>query len=365
MVENTTRQPRPLGRSPLILLTLVIAISSGAYWLWKSGTVNSLASPSGNKKATQTAGETDVAAPLEDDKIEPISLAAELEASVKKLASDIGERNLRHHAALNRAADWIESELESFEYTVSRQTFEVNGLECHNLIVEIVGSTQPTEIVIIGAHYDSAPGTPGANDNGSGTAATLALAARFATSKPARTLRFVFFTNEEPPYFQQENQMGSLVYARQCRQKNEDIRAVISLETIGYYSDEPNSQHYPPPLNLLYPSTGNFIGFVSDLDSRELLTQVVKTFRKSSDFPSEFATLPASVEGVGWSDHWSFWQVGYPGIMITDTAPFRYPHYHRNTDTPDKIDFGRMATVVEGLVPVIEDLVAEQQPVKK
>ncbi len=361
MDENILLRLPRIRSSRLLFLVLVMGIGIGSYWLWKYRSASPVTnqSPTDNEVVQESTSEIKSDSILVEAKA-PISLAAELEVSVKKLASEIGERNLRHHASLNRAADWIQSELESFKYTVNRQTFKVNGLECHNLIAEIAGTTQPTEIVIIGAHYDTAPGTPGANDNGSGTAATLALAARFATAKPARTLRFVFFTNEEPPYFQTEEQMGSLVYARQCRKKNEDIRAVISLETIGYYSDEPNSQHYPPPLSLLYPSTGNFIGFVSDLDSRELLTQIVKAFRKSSSFPSEFATLPAAVQGVGWSDHWSFWQVDYPAIMITDTAPFRYPHYHQKTDTPDKVNYEKMATVVEGLVPVIEDLVAEQ-----
>jgi hypothetical protein len=377
MVENKPPRLRPFGWWRLALLVLMIAISIESFRLWmkapplKSPSQSSATAPIDAKPSvgsentsentsenisestSESTSQTDSEPAVE---AVPVSLATELETSVKKLATEIGERNLEHHAALNRSADWIQSELESFGYTVTRQTFEVSGLACHNLSAQIVGSKQPDEIVIIGAHYDSVSGSPGANDNGSGTAATLALARKFAKSEPARTLRFVFFTNEEPPYFQTEKKMGSLVYARQCRKDNEDIRGVISLETIGYYSDEPNSQHYPPPLHLMYPDTGNFIGFVSNLDSRKLLTQVVKTFRKDSDFPSEFATLPAAVEGVGWSDHWSFWQADYSGIMVTDTAPFRYPHYHLKTDTPDKIDFEKMATVVEGLIPVIEDL---------
>jgi Zn-dependent M28 family amino/carboxypeptidase len=184
----------------------------------------------------------------------------------------------------------------------------------------------------------------------------LALARRFADAKPDRTLRFVAFTNEEPPYFQNEHEMGSWVYARRCRRQRENIVGVISLETMGYFSDDEGSQKYPPPLDRMYPSTGNFIGFVANPESTEFMQKCVTEFREHSAVPSEFGAFPAEIPGVGWSDHWSFWQEGYPGIMITDTAPYRYPHYHLPTDTPDRIDYDRLAKVVEGLVPVVEAL---------
>lgn len=285
-------------------------------------------------------------------------LADELKQYVTKLAGDIGERNLFNVNKLNQAADYIEKQFNEAGYTAKRQSYQVDNITVYNLIVELTGQTTPQEIVVIGAHYDSAYNCPGANDNATGIAATLALAKRFANNPQPRTIRFVAFVNEEPPYFQTPT-MGSYVYAKNCRQNNDQIVAMISLETIGYYTDQPNTQKYPPPLNLLYPSTGNFIGFVGNLESRNLVHRSIASFRKHAKFPSEGVAMPGVVTGVGWSDHWSFWEHGYNGIMITDTAPFRYPHYHETTDTPDKIDYTRMATVVAGLENVITDLATE------
>jgi hypothetical protein len=279
-----------------------------------------------------------------------------LRESIRKLSQEIGERNLGRYEKLNQTADWIEKCWTAQGYNVSRQTFQVRGLDCHNLIVEIVGNRQPDEIVIVGAHYDTAVGTPGANDNGTGVAALLELSEQLKGLLPERTLRFVAFTNEEPPYFQRPNEMGSWVYAHACMKAKEKIIGVISLETMGYFSDEPNSQNYPPMLAPLYPSEGNFIGFVSNVESRKFLLEVLEEFKKHSTVPSEFASLPSSVPGVGWSDHWSFWEHGYAGLMITDTAPFRYPHYHAATDTLDKIEFKRFTGVVNALVPVVKKI---------
>ncbi len=281
----------------------------------------------------------------------------ELRVHVTHLGETIGERNLAKYKKLCEAADYIEAQLIEYGYTVGRQTYPCRELDCFNLDAEIKGTKKPEEIVIIGGHYDSVVGTPGANDNGSGTAAMLVLAKHFREYEPERTLRFVAWTNEEPPYFQHEGEMGSWVYAARCRKQDENIVAVLSLETMGYFSEEENSQHYPAPLNLAYPSTGNFLGFVSNLDSRPLLNRAIKTFREHAKVPSEGASLPAATTGVGWSDHWSFWQEGYPGIMITDTAPFRYPDYHKATDTPDKLNYDVFAKAVDGLTFVIEDLV--------
>ena len=151
--------------------------------------------------------------------------------------------------------------------------------------------------------------------------------------------------------------MGSFIYAGRCRARGDKIAAMISLETIGYFSDAPHSQTYPSPgLGLFYPKVGNFIGFVSNVHSRTLLRRVVAAFRKHAKIPSQGAALPAFVPGVSWSDQWSFWRNGYPGIMVTDTAPFRYPYYHSSSDTPDKLDYDRFALVVSGMEKVIEDL---------
>ena len=208
---------------------------------------------------------------------------------------------------------------------------------------------------MVGAHYDTASGAPGADDNTSGIAGTLALARKFSMAKPDRTLRFVAFVNEEPPYFQTER-MGSWVYAKRCREKGEDVVAMLSLEMLGCYSDAPGSQKYPPPFSFLYPSRGNFIGFIGNTSSRRLVRQAIASFRQNERFPSEGAAVPGMIRGVGFSDHWSFWQEGYPALMVTDTAMCRYPHYHRPQDTIDKIDFDRMARVVRGLESVVADL---------
>jgi Zn-dependent M28 family amino/carboxypeptidase len=279
-----------------------------------------------------------------------------LKWDVAVLAGEIGERNvLFHYENLRAAAKFIETTLAEAGYAVQAQPYEVAGKSCTNLSVEIRGGAKPGEIVVVGGHYDSVPACPGANDNGTGVAATLALARSLRALKPARTLRFVFFVNEEPPYFQSP-QMGSLVYARACRERGEDVVAMLSLETIGCYLDEPRSQRYPGAIGLLYPSTGNFIAFVGNVRSRALVRQAVGAFRAGAQFPSEGGAVPGFVPGVGWSDHWAFWQQGYPAVMVTDTAPFRYRHYHEPTDTPDKIDYARMARVVSGLESVVTDL---------
>ncbi|MHC4348769.1 MAG: M28 family peptidase [Planctomycetota bacterium] len=286
---------------------------------------------------------------------EQAALSAELRQYVEALAGRIGERNLRQYRNLVDAAETIEQALADCGYAVERQEYDVEGRTCVNLAAEIPGADRPEEIVVVGGHYDSVLFCPGANDNGTGVAATLALARALSDFRPSRTLRFLCFVNEEPPFFQTAN-MGSRVYAKRCRQRGENITAMICLETIGYYSDEKGSQHYPPPLGLLYPSTGDFIAFVGNYGSRVLVRQVVGSFRRQAEFPSEGGAVPGVLPGIGWSDHWSFWKEGYPALMVTDTAPFRYPHYHQPTDTPDKIDYERTARVVSGVQAVVREL---------
>ena len=301
------------------------------------------------------------AGPLSPDEI---TLREELRANVQKLAGEIGERNMWHYAQLNAAADFIEDSFSRAGLRTRRDSYETRGQPCHNIEAEIPGNRP--EIIVIGAHYDSVSGSPGANDNGSGAAAVLALAKRFAAYEterspprrtPNKTLRFVAFVNEEPPYFL-SGEMGSHVYARRCKERGDKISAMISLETIGYFSDSPHSQTYPSPgLGLFYPKVGNFIGFVSNVQSRALLRRAIALFRKNAKIPSEAASLPAFIPGVSWSDQWSFWQHGYPAIMVTDTAPFRYPYYHSASDTPDKLDYDRFTLVVSGMEKVIQELV--------
>lgn len=284
-----------------------------------------------------------------------MALREELREDVQQLAGRIGERNLGRYENLRAAADYLRRSLFQAGYEVRSQTYKALGLESANLEVEIRGAIRPDEIVIVGAHYDSVEGSPGANDNATGVAAMLALARRFANRQPGRTLRFLGFTNEEPPYSYSED-MGSVHYARRCRARGENVVAMFSLETIGYYSDASHSQQYPFPMGFFYPATANFIAFVGNTDSQHLVRESVRIFRETTPFPAEGGAVPPTIPGVGWSDHWSFWEQGYQAVMVTDTALFRYPHYHVATDTPDKVDYDRLARVVGGLDHVITAL---------
>ena len=285
-------------------------------------------------------------------------LAEELRYHVTVLAKQIGPRNLLFSEELQAARTYIQDDLTAAGLAVERQQVHAAGQDFTNSWTDIEGHQKRRELVVVGAHYDTFETSPGANDNGSGVAAALVLAGRLAQTSLPRTVRFAFFVNEEPPFFATD-QMGSRRFARRCRRQNELIVAMLSLETIGYFTDEPRTQNYPPPFGLLYPSRGNFIAFVGNYGSRRLVRKAIGLFRSSASFPSEGAALPGWVSGIGWSDHSSFWRERYPGIMVTDTAPFRYPHYHRSTDQPSKLDYARMARVLGGLEAVIHGLATE------
>lgn len=298
-------------------------------------------------------------------------LSSTLQKHVRKLAEEIGERNLEHYEGLEKSVAYINNEFSSYGYTTEIQEYQApegflgrnwKDIPYHkqiykNIIAELPGITKPEEIIVIGAHYDSVPlnGCNAANDNASGVAAVLALAKEFATKPQTRTIRFIAFTNEEPPFFWTDC-MGSYVYAKACKDKNENIVGMITPETIGYYSDEPNSQDYPPPMGSFYPDKGNFIAFVGNAASSTFVKTCVGAFRNSTNFPSEGAAVPELIPRVGASDHWSFWKMDYPGLMVTDTAPYRYPHYHTPFDDWDKIDYDKTARVVKGLEDVLKKI---------
>jgi len=291
------------------------------------------------------------------------SLAARLEANVRHLSSHIGERHFRRAHALDEAQRYIRAELARSHVPATDRPFEVSGLQFTNIEVLVPSRAGTTErgCIVVGAHYDTVPGTPGADDNATGVAALLELARQLAPERFERSLRLVFFPNEEPPFFPDAG-MGSAAYAAELRRAAVDVHTMISLEMLGYYSDRPHSQRYPPGLSLLYPNQGNFIGFVSNLSSRKQLRELKRAFTASSDFPCESLAAPEWTVVVGLSDHSSFWKQGYPGLMVTDTAFMRNPHYHRASDTADTLDFERFAQVTQGLVGAIKRLASAMEP---
>lgn len=282
-------------------------------------------------------------------------LDARLVQHVMTLAGKIGERNVYHPAALDAAARYIESELASAGHAVHRQTYVVRGVESSNLEVVLPGTRWPDESLIVGAHYDTVDGSPGADDNGSAVAALIEIARLLHGVALGRTLKLVAFVNEEPPFFFW-GEMGSQVYARAARRRRENIRLMISLEMLGYYRDEPGSQAYPPLFRHFHPDRGDFIAFVSNLRSGNAMRRAAQAFRAHSDFPLETTATFGWIPGVAWSDHLSFWREGYPAFMCTDTAFFRNPFYHSAQDTPEKLDYPRLARVTEGLARMCGEL---------
>jgi len=291
-------------------------------------------------------------------KSEEILLSAKLKAHVLAVATE--EHNVVHYDKLDAAARYIERTLSEYGYTVRRQEFDSEAGKVRNL--EVTLSNHPEKrlpgVILVGAHYDSARDAIGANDNATGVAAVLELARLLKQIKlpEDRELRLVLYVNEEPPYFKTA-QMGSWVHAADLAAHGQKVLAMLSLETMGYYSDKPGSQHYPFPFNFLYPDQGNFIGFIGAVESRALVRKSVAAFRENAHFPSEGIAAPAFIHGIDWSDHWAYREFGYPALMVTDTAPFRYPYYHTEADTADKIDFDRLARVVGGLEAVVRELV--------
>ncbi len=275
-------------------------------------------------------------------------LAARLERHVRTLAEVIGERNVYRPQALAKAADYIDDQWREIGYEVARQTYDVDSIACSNLACSRIGSRLPDEILLIGAHYDSVIGSPGANDNGSGVASLLELSREIADRSTDRTVRFVAFVNEEPPFFMTER-MGSTVYANAAKARGDDITLMVSLETLGYYDDRKGSQRYPPLFRHFFPDQGNYIAFVSNLRSRRALNRFAAVFRQQTDFPMERVATFSWIPGVAWSDQYSFWRRGYRALMVTDTAFYRYPYYHTPADLAIHVDYRRLAELTDGL----------------
>jgi hypothetical protein len=299
--------------------------------------------------------------PLPPLTAEEQNLAPLLKRHIEAIASR--EHNVARYDELEKSARYIEATLESYGYTVHRQSFDADDyisdtrtVRNIEVVIEPRDPGPATETLVVGAHYDSARGAPGANDNGSGTAAVIELARllRDLSGKTTRRIRLVLFVNEEMPYFRTQ-EMGSLQYASALAARHERVVAMYSLETIGYYAREPGSQKYPFPFGLLFPDRGDFLAFVGMLDARPLLRASIGSFRTHTKFPTIGGVAPSFIPGIDFSDHWAFAQHGFPAIMLTDTAPYRYPHYHTFRDTPDKVDGDKLARVVKGIERMIRD----------
>lgn len=279
------------------------------------------------------------------------NIKANLIATVKHLAQDIGPRSYRDISQLNNAASFIETKFCSYGCTAIRQAFDYKGNAYFNISIEVNGlDSSKEDILVIGAHYDTVRGTPGADDNASGIAGLLEISRLIAQKPLSRTVHFVAFTLEEPPAFFTRS-MGSYVYAKSLKDRGLKVNGMIALEMIGYYSNRRKSQFLFPfsLLRLFYPDTGNFIAFVGNLSSRTFSTAFRNSFKNASSFPVETLNTPSFVPAVNFSDHYNFWKLGYPALMITDTAFMRNRNYHQYTDTAETLDYESMAELVKGL----------------
>lgn len=285
-----------------------------------------------------------------------MNISENLKRTVNYLAGEIGPRGYLASGALKRTADHIKSEFSSYGYAVSTQPYEYKGRTYENIYVEKQGRRMPDDVIVVGAHYDTVAGSPGADDNASGIAGVLELARLLFDQELERSVQFVTFALEEPPLFRSRF-MGSYVYAKNMRATGKNVEGMICLEMIGYFTDKPGSQLFPLPFfRWIYPSTGNFITLVSNLSSRGFLKRVEKGFEKGTDLPVETLSTIALVPGVDFSDHRSFWKFGYHAVMVTDTAFYRNPNYHEQGDVPSVLDYKRMADAVAGLRSAIEEL---------
>lgn len=321
----------------LLLLFLIGLLALGGFVAWCTWMPG--ANPS------RRGSPFDAGLPAGDD-----GLRDRLEAHVIRLAGDIGERNVWNPEALEAAADYIHTRFASHGYDVARQDFGFEGIGVSNLEVALPGTDPDAPVIVLGAHYDTVPGSPGADDNASGVAAMLEIAGLLAGLETPlrRSVHLVAFTCEEPPFFRTRS-MGSHVYARGLREREIEVEAMISLEMLGYFRDEKGSQAYPPGIGWRYPNRADFVAFVGNLGSRGDVVRALRAFRASSPFPAEGIAAPALVAGIDFSDHLSFWKNGYPGIMVTDTAFLRNPHYHGASDRPATLDYERLAEVTVGL----------------
>lgn len=293
------------------------------------------------------------------------ALAARLQSHVEVLADVIGSRHLGRRSAFDAAAAYCERGLGRTGDRVLREPYQVDGAEVCNLLMERPGDDPRAGTVILGAHYDTVTCTPGADDNASAVAVLLEVAALLREVRCRRSIRFVAFACEEPPHFYTDT-MGSQVHARACRQRGERVVAMVCLEMVGYFSDEPGSQRIPPTipklLRGLFPARGDFLASVGNLRSMRAAWAFHRGFRGASALPLFSIALPERVREIRLSDNSSFWDQGYPALMVTDTSFLRNPHYHEPTDRPGTLDFERMALGALGVAGGVARLAGGRWP---
>ncbi len=281
--------------------------------------------------------------------------AERLRRDVDKLCGEFTPRSFRHTGNLDRAAAWIREELEAAGLDVRIQEYDIGTGRYQNVIAYREGADKEAGATIIGAHYDAFEDFPGADDNASGVAALLELARTLPAGQPRKDQYIVAFSTEEPPFFATSD-MGSYRFAKSLKDDGVKVDLMVSLEMVGFFSDEPGSQRFPlPGLKYLYPSTANFIAVVGDLGSGGPIKRTRMGMQAAESIPVHSFRAPGALAGVHWSDHYSFRRLGYWGVMVTDTAFMRNPYYHTAQDTPEKLDYDRMADVVLALHGVLAD----------
>ncbi len=277
-----------------------------------------------------------------------------LETHVRALSQKFGPRDVEHPQYLDKCAAYIRGELARAGGRVSEQPFDRDGRGYRNIVASF--GPESAEIVVVGAHYDSAGPRPGADDNASGVAGLIELAELLGRSELGARVELVAYTLEEPPVFR-SSMMGSAVHARSLAESGTSVRAMICLEMIGYFSDAPNSQRYPiGALGVFYPSTGNFISVVGRVGGGGLVRTVKRAMTASSPLPVYSINAPSFVPGIDFSDHLNYWKEGFPAVMVSDTSFYRNGNYHTVDDTADTLDYQRMAQVVVGVHAAVVEL---------
>lgn len=282
-----------------------------------------------------------------------------LRKHVDHLAGLIGPRTLRKPKMIKATTDYIALQWQEMKYDVSEEYFETSQGTAFNLVTEHAGNRRPSEIVLLGAHYDTVWETPGADDNASAVAVLIEVSRLLRDHVGKRTTRFVAFACEEPPFFHL-GEMGSQHHAWQARTTGEKIKAMLCLEMVGYFRDELGSQKVPeaipPILRRFFPKRGNFLTAVGNLPSWRLAWNFRRGFKRGTKLPLFAIALPELIKEIRFSDNSSFWDQGYPALMLTDTSFLRNPHYHLPSDTPDTLDYARMTQVTLGVASAMRKL---------